>query len=98
MKAILIPVKRFENAKKRLAAHFSQSERAALAAALCEDFFAIVVAVSARVFVISAEERVLSMAQARGWEAIFETEQISESHSVDAASRYCAGLGVTHLL
>jgi 2-phospho-L-lactate/phosphoenolpyruvate guanylyltransferase len=100
MKAILIPVKRFTHAKMRLAPHFSGIDRAALASALCEDFFATIANLRdrARIFVVSAEEQALLLAQVRGWETIVETEQISESHSVDAASRHCAALGVTHLL
>ncbi len=44
MKAILIPVKEFHEAKKRLAPHFSPADRAALAEAMCEDFFSVVAA------------------------------------------------------
>jgi 2-phospho-L-lactate guanylyltransferase len=100
MKAILLPVKEFRHAKKRLAPHFSGMARAELAAALCEDMFRTVAAVSGqiRVFVVSAEPRALDLAQVRGWETIAETGQVSESQSVDAASRHCASLGVTALL
>jgi len=57
MKAILIPVKEFHEAKKRLAPHLSAADRAALAEAMCEDLFSIVKATSCadRVFVISKE-------------------------------------------
>jgi 2-phospho-L-lactate/phosphoenolpyruvate guanylyltransferase len=100
MKAILIPVKQFHRAKTRLAKGYSESARAALAAALCEDFFLVVAAVkgAGRVFVVSAEPRALELARERGWETIVETEQISESHSVDAAARLCTAMGVTSLL
>jgi len=100
MKAILIPVKLFHESKKRLAAHYSPDARAALAAALCEDFFGVVAQVrgAGRIFVASQEPRALSWAAARGWETIVETAQISESHSVDAASRHCAEQGVRALL
>jgi 2-phospho-L-lactate guanylyltransferase len=100
MKAILIPVKEFRHAKKRLAPHFSAMARAELAAALCEDMFRTVAAVSGhiRVFVVSAEARALDLARVHGWETIAETGQVSESRSVDAASRHCASLGVTALL
>lgn len=98
MKAILIPVKEFREAKKRLAPHFSAADRAALAEATCEDFFQVVSAVRCveRVFVVSKEPGAL--ARARGWETIVETRQISESDSVDAASQYCAAQGVNALL
>ena len=100
MKAILIPVKEFREAKKRLAPHFSPDDRATLAQAMCEDFFNVVAAVRCadRIFVISKEPQVLLRARELGWETIAESHQISESDSVDAASRYCAGLGVQALL
>ena len=65
MKAILIPVKVFRSAKKRLAAHFSETARAALVAAMCEDLFRVVAEVKGadRVFVVSAEPRALSWAR-----------------------------------
>ena len=100
MKAILIPVKEFREAKKRLAPHFSSADRAALAEAMCEDFFEVVAAIHCveRVFVVSKEPGALVRARNRGWETILETLQISESDSVDAASQYCAAQGVKALL
>jgi len=100
MKAILIPVKEFREAKKRLAPHFSSVERAALAETMCEDFFEVVAATrcAERVFVVSKEPGALARARERGWETILETRQISESDSVDAASQYCAAHGVKALL
>ena len=100
MRAILIPVKEFCEAKKRLAPHFSVEDRAALAEAMCEDFFRAVAAVRGmdKVFVASKEPRALVRARELGWETIVESRQISESDSVDAASRYCAEQGVEALL
>jgi len=100
MKAILIPVKEFREAKQRLAPHFSPDDRAALAQALCEDCFTVVAAVRGadRIFVVSKEPQVLLRARQLGWETIAESRQISESDSVDAASRYCAERGVQALL
>ncbi|MHB8755196.1 MAG: 2-phospho-L-lactate guanylyltransferase [Candidatus Acidiferrales bacterium] len=100
MRAILIPVKEFSEAKRRLSPHFSSADRAALAEAMCEDFFEVVAAVRnvERVFVVSKEPRALARAQRRGWETIREPQQISESDSVDAASHYCAEQGVNALL
>lgn len=51
-----------------------------------------------RVFVVSSEEAALEEAKSRGWEPIRETEQRSESDSVDFASAWCAERGVTSLL
>lgn len=100
MKAILIPVKEFREAKKRLAPHFSPADRAALAEAMCEDFFSVVAQTSCadRVFVISKEPGALSRARQRGWEVIVESSQSSESNSVDAGSLHCAQQGVRALL
>jgi 2-phospho-L-lactate guanylyltransferase len=100
MKAILIPVKEFCEAKKRLAPHFRPVDRAALAEAMCEDFFSVVAATHCadRVFVISKEPGALSRARNLGWETIVESYQTSESDSVDAGSRYCAEKGVHALL
>lgn len=100
MRAILIPVKEFSAAKSRLAPRFSPEERAALAAALCRDFFVVIgqVHCADKVFVASKELEVLDWAKARGWETIPESEQISESASVDNASRLLAERGITALL
>lgn len=100
MKAILIPVKEFHQAKKRLAPHFSNADRAALAEAMCEDFFNVVASTRCadRIFVISKEPRALSRARKLGWETIVEPSQTSESDSVDAGSRYCAERGIRALL
>jgi len=100
MKAILIPVKEFREGKKRLAPHFSPPDRAALAEAMCEDFFEVVAATRCadQVFVISKERAALAWARELGWETIVESHQTSESDSVDAGSRYCAEQGVQALL
>jgi len=51
-----------------------------------------------RVYVVSGEDHALDLARRRDWRAISEREQISESASVDAASRLCAAEGVQALL
>jgi 2-phospho-L-lactate guanylyltransferase len=100
MRAILIPVKLFGAAKMRLAERFSADDRATLAAALCQDAFATVAEVhgAERVYVASQEPLALDWARARGWKTIAETEQVSESVSVDAASAICDAEGVAALL
>src|SRR6266478_6360293 len=40
----------------------------------------------------------MGIAETKGWELLREEQQISESVSVDAASRHCAERGVTSLL
>lgn len=100
MKAILLPVKEFRRSKERLAPHCSEDERAALARALCEDMFRVVAQVKGidRVYVVSGEYHALSLARQLNWHIISEREQVSESASVDAASRQCAHEGVKALL
>ena len=100
MKAILIPVKAFSRAKERLASDHNEDERAALARAMCEDMFRVVAQVKGinRVYVVSAEYHALSLARQLNWHVIDEREQVSESASVDAASRQCAREGVKALL
>jgi 2-phospho-L-lactate guanylyltransferase len=100
MKALLIPVKALADAKQRLASQFSPEKRAALADALWQDFFNILAEVRSadRIFVVSAEPRVLARALELRWEAIPETTQQSESDSVDYASQLCQAQGATALL
>ena len=100
LRAILIPVKSFANAKQRLASRLSLDQRAALARAMMEDVFAAAGQVRGveRVFVVSNERHALAEASARGWESITETAQHSESASVDLASQTCAERGASAVL
>ena len=100
MRAGLVPVKAFAAAKTRLAPYLSPEARASLAEALVRDFFAVLEQVRGldRVYVASNEPLALEWAKKRGWITIVEAKQISESHSVDAASRICAEDGVGTLL
>jgi 2-phospho-L-lactate guanylyltransferase len=99
MQALLIPVKDLRNAKQRLAPWLSQSDRTELATAMFDDFCAAVVRARGmdHVFLISNYEPAIDRAKKFGWDVIRETEQHSESASVDAASRICAGRGVASL-
>jgi 2-phospho-L-lactate guanylyltransferase len=100
MPGILIPVKKLEDAKRRLSPHYSRSARRRLADALWQDFFEVVAEVRGvdQVFVVSAEPEVLRQARHFGWEALREKQQVSESVSVDLASRQCSELGIASLL
>jgi 2-phospho-L-lactate guanylyltransferase len=51
-----------------------------------------------KIFVVTNYEPALRVAEENGWEILREGRQISESDSVDAASRICEGRGVTGLL
>lgn len=100
MNGLLIPVKDLTCAKQRLAPCLSQSQRTALAEAMMKDVFAAAAAAQGvdRVVVISSYSPALEIARSLGWELIREKEQISESHSVDFASRICEQQGITALL
>lgn len=100
VRAILIPVKSFSQVKQRLAGQLDVTDRISLAQAMRADVFACVAAVRGidRVFVVSSEPQVLGEATRLGWEQIREEAQQSESASVDFASRWCAGRGITALL
>ena len=100
MKAILIPVKEFRRAKERLSPHYTEDERADLARAMCDDTFRTVAQVRGieRVYVATSEYHALTLARQWNWSIIAETQQVSESQSVDLASRHCAKHGVRALL
>jgi 2-phospho-L-lactate guanylyltransferase len=100
MRALLIPVKDLRHAKQRLAGLFTQQERTELAEAMLDDFCAVIQASlgADRIFLASSYEPALERARANGWEALREETQISESASVDAASRWCEDHGVASLL
>ncbi len=100
MRAVLIPVKDFSKAKQRLAADLPSAGRAGLARAMLEDVFATVAAVRGidAVFVVSSEPLALERARTFGWATVQESRQLSESDSVDCASRFCAERGVRALL
>ena len=100
MRALLLPVKRIENAKQRLAPILPPAQRQALMAAMTADLFAAARAATApdRVLVVTADPMAAATAAGFGWTVLHERMQTSESASVDAASRQCEALGVTALL
>src|SRR5216684_5883418 len=100
MRALLLPVKDLNNAKKRLMRVLSPEERFGLAEAMLADTVRAVrgVALAEKIFVVTNYEPAMRVAQENGWEILQEEQQISESYSVDAASRICEDQGVTALL
>lgn len=99
-RALLLPVKDLRNAKQRLAAVLTPHERFDLAQAMLADTIQAVCGVhrANRIFVITNYEPAMETAAKFGWEVLREEHQVSESVSVDLASRLCAGRGVTALL
>jgi 2-phospho-L-lactate/phosphoenolpyruvate guanylyltransferase len=100
MRALLLPVKDLRNSKQRLVGVLSPEERFALAQAMLADTFRAVSGVrrAAKVFVVTSYAPAMQAAKENGWEILAEDQQVSESASVNAASRKCEALGVTSLL
>ena len=100
MRALLLPVKHLKNAKQRLMGVLTPEERFELAQAMLADTIRAVQAVrrAERIFVVTNYEPIISLAQKNGWEILREAQQVSESDSVDAASRICEKMGVSGLL
>jgi 2-phospho-L-lactate guanylyltransferase len=93
-------VKDLNNAKKRLMGVLTPEERFALARAMLADTICAVrgVRCAEKIFVVTNYEPVMQLAEENRWEILREEQQISESHSVDAASKICEQSGVTALL
>ena len=100
MRALLLPIKDLRQAKQRLAPLLNTEERFALAQAMLADTIRAVRGVrrAEKIFVVTNYIPAMQAAEANGWELLREERQISESVSVDAASRHCAERGVTSLL
>jgi 2-phospho-L-lactate guanylyltransferase len=100
MKVVLIPVKDLGRAKQRLARLFSQAERTRIAWAMLEHVFQQVGGARGvdRIFVVTTYAPAARLAKHLGMEVIGETAQVSESQSVDLASRLCRERGAQSLL
>jgi 2-phospho-L-lactate guanylyltransferase len=100
MRALLLPIKDLRQAKQRLAPLLSPEERFALAHAMLADTVRAVRGVQKadQIFVVTNYAPAMQMAKENGWQLLREEAQISESVSVDAASRQCAEMGITSLL
>jgi 2-phospho-L-lactate guanylyltransferase len=100
MRALLLPVKDLNNAKKRLMGVLTPEERLGLAEAMLADTFRAArgANLADKTFIVTNYAPAMRVAQENGWEILREEQQISESDSVDAASRICEDRGVTALL
>jgi 2-phospho-L-lactate/phosphoenolpyruvate guanylyltransferase len=99
-RALLLPIKDLRKAKQRLSGVLSSEERFNLAQAMLADTIRAVRGVqrAEKIFVVTNYEPAMEIAAKNGWEILCEEQQISESASVDFASRLCAERGVTALL
>src|SRR5437762_11027412 len=100
MRALLLPIKDLRNAKQRLAAFLTPEERLDLAQAMLTDTVRAIQGVNCaeKIFIVTNYDPAINIAEANGWEVILEEQQISESASVDAASRHCFERGITSVL
>ncbi|MEK6285452.1 MAG: 2-phospho-L-lactate guanylyltransferase [Acidobacteriota bacterium] len=95
MKALLIPIKDPTNAKTRLADLLSAEERRRLAWAMFEDVSRAVAAARKpdRVVMVTSFAPAVDRARELGWDVLIEESQVSESASVDWASRILSERG-----
>ena len=100
VKVILLPVKDPERAKQRLAGLLSPGERKDLAWAMLADVAAAVrgCRLADRIVVVARDPEVAGYAVENGWEVFREREQVSESRSVDWASKLLGGQGAKAVL
>jgi 2-phospho-L-lactate guanylyltransferase len=100
MRALLLPIKDLRNAKQRLVGSLSPEERFGLAQAMLADTFRAVRGVrrADKVLVATNYPPAMRAAEENGWEVLQEQQQISESVSVDFASRECEKRGITAVL
>jgi len=100
MRALLLPIKDLRNAKQRLAGVLTPEERFGLAHAMLADTIRAVRGVrrADKIFVVTNYDPAVRIAEENGWEILHEEQQISESDSVDAASRICEAGGVRAVL
>src|SRR5260370_8013215 len=100
MRSLLLPIKGLDREKKRLMGGLGAEEGFGLAEAMLKDTIRAVQGVkrAEKVFVVTNYRPAMRLAKEAGWEILHEEEQISESHSVDAASKICEKRGITALL
>ena len=100
MRALLLPIKDLKHAKQRLAGLLAPEERLTLAQAMLADTLRAVrgARLAEKIFVATNYEPAIRTAEENGWEILREELQISESASVDWASRICAQRNVAGLL
>jgi 2-phospho-L-lactate guanylyltransferase len=100
MRALLLPIKDLTHAKQRLTGVLTPEERFGLAQAMLADTLRAVCGVrrAGKIFVVTNYAPAMLAAKENGWEILREERQISESASVDAASRQCEQRGMTAVL
>ncbi len=100
MTAILVPIKNLEAAKQRQGPLLTRKERSRLAWAMLKDVTRALNGSSAAqgIFVVTADPDVAEHGRRQSWDVLEEPRQVSESHSVDAASRLLRDRGFSSVL
>ena len=94
-----VPVKDLVNAKQRLRPALGQEERRALAAAMLEDVLsALGAALPGRVFVVTTDPHVTSLAERMGARCLVEPGNRGHTEAVAFAQREAAALGAARFL
>jgi 2-phospho-L-lactate guanylyltransferase len=95
---ILVPVKEHARAKSRMSPLLTAQERFAVTWALMEDLIRALLPLPYPVMMLTSSARAASRAGSLGWTVFWEESQVSESASVDAASKHLAEEGVDAML
>lgn len=95
---ILVPVKDPSKAKARLASILTPEQRCELARTMLDDLALALKPLGARVAFVTNSRPAGDLAAELGWRVFWETRQITESASVDEASRRLAAEGVEAVL
>jgi 2-phospho-L-lactate guanylyltransferase len=95
---ILVPVKDPARAKARMAPVLTPEDRCRLASAMFEDLIRILKPLSDPVVLVTDSENAAKIGRKLGWRVLWETVQITESASVDEASRQLAHEGTGAVL
>lgn len=100
MRCLLIPVKDLTQAKQRLASLMTQPERTLLAWTMLEATFAAAARARGvdRIAVVTLYTPAIELARRYGMDVITESEQVSESASVDFGSREAEKNGASAVL
>src|SRR5580658_6561056 len=100
VRALLVPIKDLRSAKQRLTGVLTPDQRFGLAQSMLTDTIRAVCGVKRadKIFVVTNYVPAIEIAAKYGWEILREERQISESASVDFASKLCARRGIAALL
>ena len=95
MRTLLLPVKDFSGAKHRLSPVLTQTERAGLARAMCQDVVAAVAGAKnlERVVVFTASEEVAGIARLSGFDIVQEEAVRGHSHAVNQMTELLTASG-----